>query len=77
MQSKLNKLYLLLAILVFTTSLHSYDPAYTESNNELPNEIVDMKIVEKYGNKINLDLQFKNASPLNARFRHARGQSFQ
>jgi len=44
----------------FTLALYSYDPAYTESNNEMPNEIADMKIVEKYGNQINLDLKFKD-----------------
>ena len=60
MQSKfINILSTLLAFL-FTGALYSYDPAYTESNNELPNEIVDLKIVEKYGNQINLNLRFKN-----------------
>lgn len=58
MSSKFN--ILLFFLLTFAFSLQAYDPAYTESNNELPNEIVDLKIVEKYGNKINLDLQFKN-----------------
>ena len=44
----------------YAFGIYSYDPSYTEGNNELPNEIVDMKVVEKNGNLINLDLQFKN-----------------
>ncbi|MBP9885634.1 MAG: SCO family protein [Leptospiraceae bacterium] len=61
MYSSYYKLIIFLILFIFSGNvLFSYDPSYTESNNELPNEIVDMKIVEKYGNKINLDLEFKN-----------------
>ena len=47
-------------LIFYAFGIYSYDPSYTERNNELPNEIVDMKVVEKNGNLINLDLQFKN-----------------
>lgn len=60
MHLKFIKILSTLLVLLFTGALYSYDPAYTESNNELPNEIVDLKIAEKYGNQINLNLQFKN-----------------
>ena len=47
-------------LIFYAFGIYSYDPSYTERNNELPNEIVDMKVVEKNGNLINLNLQFKN-----------------
>ena len=45
---------------MYPLSILSYDPSYTNRNNELPNEIADMKVIEKNGNTINLDLKFKN-----------------
>ncbi len=60
MRSKFKKLFPILLAFIYAASLYAYDPAYTESNNELPNEIVDLKVEEKYGNRINLDLLFKN-----------------
>lgn len=41
-------------------NLFSFDPEYSKRKNELPLEIKDMKIVEKLGDKIPLDLVFKN-----------------
>jgi protein SCO1 len=60
MQFKLVKYTIVFLAFFFVNLVYSYDPSYTERNNELPNEIADMKVVEKYGNKINLDLKFKN-----------------
>ena len=57
---RFNFLLFNLFFVFFTLKIYSYDPSYTESNNEMPNEIADMKVVEKYGNQINLDLHFKD-----------------
>ncbi len=48
--------------LTFLVSLNlfSYDPAYTQSKNELPLELKDMKIIEKTGQSLDLGLKFKN-----------------
>lgn len=45
-----------------TVSLYSYDPSFSENKNELPNELEDMKIQEKPGEKIDLSLGFTDES---------------
>ncbi|HMV45260.1 MAG TPA: SCO family protein [Leptospiraceae bacterium] len=56
------KTYLVFSFLFhfFSMNLFSYDPSYTQNNNEMPSEIVDMKVVEKLGKNINLNLKFKD-----------------
>lgn len=69
MKLKISKRNLFLFLYLYSLGLFAYDPGYTESNNELPNEIVDMNVVEKYGNQINLDLDFKNEKSETVRLR--------
>ncbi len=49
-----------LFLFFLSLSVFSFDPEAAKQKNEMPLEIKDMKIIEKLGEKIPLDLNFKN-----------------